>query len=168
MQTRKQEQLSIDFDGFINDAVERRICVKNLCTTCGASEFKNGLELLITQSALEGSAEEVLAVALSGASKPEKLSRSYFAAIRLVILFLWNSGFSRSRLEEILNETWAGDVLNLMKKHYEERQLAHFKHVANQEKQVEAKKLKLKEKVQANLERVKSKLERDRLFFLSA
>lgn len=115
--------------GYLVDAIQRNVCTKVGCTTCGAREFRTGL---LAQAAkqmqrvhlgrLNRDGAVVIARALNCLIPPDTVPVERFeAAVRLILTSIWAvlGEVDADRLiEPLLSESWAGDLLARMKRHY--------------------------------------------------
>lgn len=106
---------------YLEKAVERKLCTRIYCTTCGAMDFRRGvlralgrhtghppLEYFDLVCALE------IANALAGVTPPSDDASEFEAAARCLLFDLWSSN---QAIEARLSGSWAGGVLARMQGH---------------------------------------------------
>lgn len=162
---------------YLDDAIERNLCVRICCTVCGALAFRRGIyDRAAREIGIRGSIcqdfhyiaglpsatiEKELIYQLSLLNPDATRSRVWFHPVRLIIYDIWWS-IDRiafySELMPVLKETWAGSVLHAMEEHNYSRIQAELERHAQQEK-----KRMLKQK--ALEERALRKKDRDRIWF---
>jgi hypothetical protein len=119
---------------FLRDSIGATLCTKIHCTTCGAIDFRRGLLAALAavtsqQPILRIDRQVALSLcrALSRLPAATAEQGDFDPAVRLVLFELWSSvgeAVTQEELEPILEGTWAGSVLNRMKAHHRERQVA--------------------------------------------
>lgn len=109
---------------------EKPLCTKIYCTTCGALPFRRGLLAALAaatgtepKKAFEWAEVQSIAKALASVRPPEDLEQMwrFEASVRNILFAIYRIP-RRHEIEPLLSGSWAGDVLNMMKVHYEERQ----------------------------------------------
>ena len=109
---------------FLIEAVQKNLCTRIRCTTCGASEFRKGLLKAAAKSSGRdqvGGLDEITArmilESLARINPPLQLEREVEEAVRLVLFDLWASLLLQGK-EHLLTGSWAGNVLEHMAAHY--------------------------------------------------
>jgi hypothetical protein len=159
---------------YLTEALEKKYCIRAHCTTCGASEFKRGLLDALArasgeQQKLEFDGESILAIgrALAQVSPDLNERMSFEYIIRQLITMLWSDiPLFDNQLEDLLIGSYAGYILEAMKKHYAEeiksrRQKEEYERPINAQKRHEEKKRLKQEQHQI---RLSLKKERDRIW----
>lgn len=159
---------------FIVESLNRQLCTKIMCTTCGALEFRMGLMLSLAQAAGQPLASEfdlaragVLARGLARLKPPLDRSSNWEQAVRLMLFEVWRSVGSATadrKVEPLLTGSWAGEVLAGMKTHERLRQEARQRHAETQGRQQRERAERLRLKQENHAERLERKRERDRLW----
>lgn len=155
---------------YLADAVARNLCIKAFCTTCGASEFRQGLRAALQSAAgqpvgprLSQQNVEALARALAGITPDDNEQWALAPTVRCVLIDLTTDD-GGPRVESLLGGTWAGTILAGMKAHHATRQTACRAHEELQQKlrlqRVETGRLKHEQ----HRTRLELKKERDRLW----
>lgn len=162
---------------FIRDSVQKKLCTTIGCTTCGAADFRNNL--MRAYATVTGTAEPAflhresalgIAMALSQV-KPLPSDRlvKFEEAARCVLYDLWYAvgNSADQEITPIISGSWAGDVLQSMKSHYENLQ-ARRQEIAERQnpvliEQCRARKQALKQ--ERHQERLQLKKERDRIWY---
>jgi hypothetical protein len=117
---------------YLEEAVQRKLCTQIHCTTCGASEFREGYrEQLRRATGLEhgpmfGGAS-ALAHALAGVTPGKAAAPELDRAVRLILFEAWpflGAEGGESELAVILRGSWAGSVLARMQAHTDARKAA--------------------------------------------
>jgi len=157
---------------YLLGAIQRRLCTKIQCTTCGALEFRRGvLEAFARVSGtpapalFDESAATTIAEALREVRPLEGDARELQAAVRCVIYDIdWVVG--PGNLEEILSGSWSGEVLRKMQDHWRASQEARRKYEKeNDPENVRRRREEMKRfKQEAHQKRLELKKERDRLW----
>jgi hypothetical protein len=124
--------------GLLREAVGAPLCTDILCTTCGVREFRNRLLQALrermgveTIERIDRAAAIGLAQGLAAIPAEEALAGSFEMPVRLVLFDLWHSvgeAFVEREVAPILDGSWAGQVLDRMKAHYQARQDARRQH----------------------------------------
>jgi hypothetical protein len=157
---------------YLAEAVAKNLCTRISCTTCGALEFRRGL-LKAAARAIHGNSSErldpgtasTILHALAHLQTPRQSQREMEEAVRMVLFDLWTSLMLHNN-EHLLGESWAGDVLQRMKAHYE-AVLARSKAIAESQDPVLVQQRRLEKrnvKQQKHEERLAQKKERDRIW----
>lgn len=155
---------------YLVDAVARKLCVSAFCTTCRASEFRQGVRDGLASAtgepvALRWSRDNVEALArvLAGITPVGNEEWALAEALRCLLVDLPQDYIGR-RVELILDGTWAGRVFASMKAHSAAQAAACQAHEQLQEKlrlqRVEKQRLKQEQ----HRVRLSLKKERDRLW----
>lgn len=114
---------------FIEEAINRNLCMQISCTTCGAGEFRRGLKKASQDNGEKNEHEHSELIILEELSKlPQKEDSRWVVPLRLIIFQLDRTLHSRSLLLEKLGNSWAGDILQSMIDHYDERRRAQEEH----------------------------------------
>jgi len=161
---------------FLRDSIGAKLCTEIHCTTCGAIEFRRGLLAALAaatgqQPILRIDRQVALSLcrALSHLPAATAEQGDFDTAVRLILFELWSSvgeAVTLEELERILEGTWAGSVLDGMKAHHRERQLARQAHEAlNDPVRVQERRDARRRITEARVaERLALKKERDRLW----
>lgn len=165
-------QASNGLQGFIEEAIVRKLCVQIHCTTCGAHEFREALWKRVSGTStgnfgpMLGNAR-ALAQLMACLQRKSGYTYEYERAVRLMLFEIWpflGKEDGESELERILRRTWAGQVLADMKAHWvarREAQRVHEEHEANAPKRREEKK---RLKAEQHAARLAAKVQRNRLW----
>lgn len=162
---------------FIRDSVQKKLCTTIGCTTCGAADFRNNL--LRAYATVTGTAEPAflhresalrIAKALSQV-KPLPSDRlvKFEEAARCVLYDLWYAvgNSADQEITPIVSGSWAGDVLQSMKSHYENLQTRRREIAEIQDPLLiaerKAQKRALKQEI--HIERLRLKKEWDRVWY---
>jgi hypothetical protein len=158
--------------GFIEQAINQKMCVQIHCTTCGAREFRRGLWSAIGGNSrgdlgpMFGNAK-ALAQLMVDLEKKDGYAYEHDKVVRLLLFEIWpvlGREQGEGELEPMLRGTWAGEVLARMKAHWaarREAQRAYSERQANAPGRRQEKKRQLAEQHAA---RLAAKVERDRLW----
>ena len=121
---------------FLEGALREDLCTKIRCTTCGGLPFRKGLLAALGRQQgggpLNSLGREGL-VALSSAlvtlEVPQVGAPWMEGAVRFLLFEVWTGlpGVNES-LEKELERSWAGEILDSMKRHHEARVLARRSH----------------------------------------
>jgi hypothetical protein len=158
-------------ENYIQRAIDTDKCTKIYCTTCGAAKFREGLaseganavQAALKQSQIKSATSETI----------EKLRQiqphvgnQWTDAVRL-ILFLLDKEVSPKTLDQQLSDSWAGELLLEMRKHYKERLDASHEHDERNDpvKAAARREQKRKEKQKKHLERLERKKIKDKSWF---
>jgi hypothetical protein len=158
---------------YIAESVSRNLCTKILCTTCGATEFRQGLLAALATSSGQETVRRMgpgHAIAMAKALRQvEAVSRDWKweDAVQFVLYECWyafRDEAGREAFEAILAGSWAGDVLARMKAHHQARmEAARRRQEANDPENVKARREQKKQlRQQQHAERLAAKAERDR------
>ena len=126
------------FTKLIRQSIEERWCVQTFCTTCGSGEFKSALFRIINDNQTKAikmhvkmnrSDLEDLLCKLRGISPMSSVeARDFEPALRFILYHLWltePSNEMTTTLKQELGESFAGQILDKMHSHYQQR-LAHL------------------------------------------
>lgn len=161
---------------FIVDAVSRAVCTEIHCTTCGATEFRQGLLAALALAGGRGSLERIdqgaarlLAVALRELEAVGAAPPRFEKAVRFVLFEVWHALWDeaeRHQLEADLAGTWAGGVLARMQAHHQARIEARRRHdEANDPERIrQSRQEKRRVKQEQHAQRLALKTERDRVW----
>jgi hypothetical protein len=104
-------------------SVQKNLCTKIYCTTCGGKDFRRGMLRAFTRATgqklplgLLPDAARAIAVALAGISFGADYDRRLDGAVRCLVFEL-ACIMGESEASTILDGTWAGDVLRGMQQH---------------------------------------------------
>ena len=162
-----------NLQSFLVSAVSRKLCTQIYCTTCGAMEFRQGVVLAVTgisTSSRRLSRETILEIARALAGVTPVAGISLDDAVRCILFDLWSGmPYLDQEIEEILQGSWAGGVLQRMKAHHAALQAARKAEAEYQSSDAvhmrrEAKRLLKQEQHSRRLE---IKRERDKLWHSS-
>jgi hypothetical protein len=125
---------------YLEDAVRRPLCTRIACTTCGAQEFRRGLNTAINrQLTSSGGAPGipdrtgVLMAALAALPGPSSDRLAQEEAMRCVLFDLWRaSPTEMPAIEERLAGSWSGGVLQAMQQHHAQLEAARRDREAGQ------------------------------------
>ncbi len=171
-QDNKDGQADQWLRNFLIDAKSRRLCMKVSCTTCGAREFRNRLRAATAQAIVDFDPQTpdqyywtFLAKSLAQVSPDQRGRARLIEGTRLVICdlavrFLGAPG--RRRLHELLDGSWAGEVLAGMEAHAETIRLRHLEHQERQERLRDRKEQRSVERMARERERIERKRVHDR------
>ena len=165
---------------YLETAIRNNVCVRIRCTTCGAEDFRLGLlgeyaratgkvaSTVITFARLNHDTAIDLAQALA-LVRPSKTDRKFFDAVRFVLFdvrYFIGGPWAEQELERILGHSYAGDVLERMKAHYNETQRARTAREDYQspERVQQRREEKRRMNQQQHAERMERKKEKDRLW----
>ena len=151
-------------EGFIAQAIEKNWCTKAYCSTCGSTDFREGI--LRNANELNGMPlstplDEVSAISIAvklGQIK-ERASDRWISAIRSLILQL-HDFFGEKKLAGLLDTSWAGRILEDMKNHYLQYQERRRQHEKLDQSAEEKRHLRQEE----HAKRLERKKERDRVW----
>jgi hypothetical protein len=110
----------------IEDAIERRLCVRIGCTTCGAGEFRQKLSRALAENTglpalrrLTPLTSASLASALA-AVQPRPPEYTYDDVTRLILYTIWCDCGEQAaeQIWPLLGESYAAGVLQTMRRHY--------------------------------------------------
>jgi len=156
---------------FLLNAEISNLCTRINCTTCGAMEFRIGVVHSVTGKSIDPrrlARETLLDIARALADVQQVQAYSIDeSAIRCILFDLWSGIPHLDReIEEILQSSWAGSVLQGMKDHYAaiqtlRQQLAEFQSPDAIRMRIEKKKLLKQEQHALRLE---VKKERDKIW----
>ena len=152
---------------YLRDCTGRNVCTRIHCTTCGTHEFRSGLAkglgLAATPSRYAGfEREQVLEIAssLGGILSPMLSPLAWEETVRFIIMILWTgSPILDQEVEKQLVGSWAGEVLQRMKAHHAQRQLAAA--LASPEKARDRRAAIKVQKQSVHIRRLADKVERD-------
>lgn len=155
---------------FLLEAVNKRLCTKIFCTTCGAMEFRTGVLAGLEAGcddprSLSRNRDSVmeLADALSGVDFQGEMPDGMIQALRCLIFDMWSGiPILDQEVEARLGDSLAGFVLSSMKKHHAEREAARAKHSPEIIKARREEKKLIKQ--EQHIKRLARKEERDRLW----
>jgi len=155
---------------YLIDAVEKKLCTKINCTTCGAMEFRNGLlagldppREIPRRVRFDRAGVVEITEALAGVTADDLRLHPQYEAIRCILYDLW-SGMPMldNEIEVRLKGSWAGHVLQKMKEHHQAAAAAReLQSPTVVRRHREEKQRKTQEQ---HLLRLKAKIERDRLW----
>src|SRR5262245_17708522 len=162
---------------YLADAIERRLCARVGCTTCGTMEFRQGLYSRAARAVgLAANArknERILAeliTQLALLSPTTADQREWFDAVRLIFCEIWfavGAHTAERVYQPMLEGTWAGSVLYRMQEHH--RRLTEQRRqceLANSPEVIQARREeKRRLRQQRHAERLAVKKERDHLWF---
>ncbi len=159
---------------YLVEAVRKKLCTTIYCTTCGAMDFRRGVLDALTGATSQPPRQHLdretaieIARALAGIKPDGNALRPLDDAVRCILFDLWSGiPLLDKEIEIFLAGSWAGSVLDRMKKHHEARQAAcraeaEFQASANVQKRREEKK-RLKQ--EQHEKRLALKKERDRIW----
>ena len=157
---------------YLVSAVAENLCTQIHCTTCGATEFRQGLLAGLASSTREHvqrrfDRETVIEIALALAGVEPDANARIEPAVRCILFDLWSGILALdAEIEELLVDSWVGGVLHKMKEHHEARQAARrtldeYQSPASVQNRREEKK-RLKQEQHAR--RLEQKQERDRIW----
>ena len=156
---------------YLDQAIERRLCTMIGCTTCGAQDFRAGLNAGLARPGDDLrrlNADRSLPL-LESASKlvaPQARHSERVEAIRLVLFDCWvalGGDNALPQMKERLGRGWAGQVLNEMIAHHEVRTRVRREHeVRSDPAAARQRRQQLKgERQQRHQERLEKKRQRD-------
>jgi len=97
---------------FLSQAVERKLCTRYGCTTCGAMEFRRGLWRAAEAShSTETAVAEALANVEGGADSEDPFARALYLAVTEVCDAIGEADAAR-----LLGDSWAGRMLGFIQK----------------------------------------------------
>ena len=158
-------------------SVEKNLCTKIHCTTCGALDFRRGLlsalagqESVPVPAVFDRDVATAIAHALVSVGPVDRADADFESAVRCILFDLWNvarSNLALDELERILDGSWSGRVLDAMKRHSEairseQTARAEYQSPEGARKRREAKR-RLKQ--QQHQQRLARKKERDRIWW---
>jgi len=157
---------------YLMEAVHRNMCTRANCTTCAAGPFREGLLKALGRAdrgnVFEYTPDEVIAIA-QGLVQVQPVGNAKFTeAVRSVIMIIWyaNGRARQKQIEEIIQGSWAGQVLESMKAHEEALYKARVK--ASEFQSPEAVRERREEKKRIKREkhavRLALKADRDRIY----
>ena len=159
---------------YLIDAVNKNLCTKVYCTTCGALDFRKGVLLALARKKDERplqkfNRESVIEIARALAEVTPDIcpTISLEDAVKCLIIDLWSGlPFLDKEVEDLLAGTWSGNILQDMKSHHEARESTRrekeaYEYPVNVQKRREEKKRLKQEQHQ---ERLLLKKERDKLW----
>jgi hypothetical protein len=123
---------------YLFDCIQRNVCTKIGCTTCGAREFRDGLLAGAARQMqrlhlrrLAPDSASVIAQALAGIGPPDDAPvDSFESAVRLILTTIWatlGEPIANETIEPLLAGSWAGGLLRQMKLHHSARMDARKK-----------------------------------------
>ena len=167
---------------YLIESIDKRLCTRIYCTTCGAQEFRHGLLDAVARATdqprpphLDGKSADAIAEALARVEPVQSRTgpdhkvidpRRYKETVRLVIFDLWAI---LTPLDSILGNTWAGNVLESMRSHersvqsYRDSRIEH----ESPERVAERREEKRRQRRGPHEQRLALKKERDRLWRLA-
>lgn len=177
MTSGEQPPISVYWmEDYLVVAVERDLCMKVYCTTCGAIKFRTGLRTLAANATGQSPTAEInsqvalvlgtqLALLVPGRLAPHRLKE----AVRFVLCEVWDAVGARTgerTLAPKLAGTWSGSVLESMQAHDREKTEAHKRHevASNPELGRQRREENRRLRQERHAERLVLKKERDRLW----
>jgi hypothetical protein len=157
---------------YLSDAVGRRLCAKIGCTTCGAYDFRNGVYRALERSRgatlpldkSEAAREVVIALAQLTPEVHEWMQIRFEDAVRCLLYDLWYGRPAHvDGLEVLLEESWAGSVLQSMKGHNARVMAARRARADYESPEAAGQRREEKRRIkrEAHLRRLERKVERD-------
>ena len=146
---------------YLKDAVDRKLCVKYGCTTCGAGEFREGLKrVAIQNSSVPEDAWTTLGQALGQLEPGIGEATRLGDAARLVIMELCGS-LGEERTEQLLGDGWASGLFRSMEAHHEAVEHGRRRHIEEQERAQQAKGAQRRLRAEQHAQRLARKALRD-------
>lgn len=156
-------------DRYVHDAVRRNLCTKIYCTTCGATEFRDGARAALawTSRYCAGDWEERARDLAAGLARvrPEGKEQEDRVedAVRLLLFEMRSEGsLLLPACRDLLNGSWAGTVLARMEEHYRADLARAAKHVDSQEELQAVAAKRKEERQERHRARLDAKVEKDR------
>jgi hypothetical protein len=156
------------------ESINKNLCTKIMCTTCGALEFRTGLMAGLARATglpltpeLDLDRARVLAGALTGVSPMKDHSTELEGAVRLILFEIWRmigTVVAEREIEPILAGTWACGVLARMKAHHQARLNAHRAHAESEAELQQRRQEKRRLRQEEHAERLERKKQRDRIW----
>jgi len=152
------------------DSVQRNLCTRIYCTTCGATEFRQGVFHALTTATRQQplpnpdwEATARVAQALADV-RPDNAEASQLESAARCLVFDVCRAIGESEAARILGDSWGGDVLRRMQEHYRaevtaRRAREEYESPTSVQKRREEKKRLAQERHQ---QRLALKMERDR------
>ena len=114
---------------YLLDCIQRNVCTKGGCTTCGAREFRAGLLAEAAKQMqrvhlgrLNRDGAVVIACALKCVIPPETVFVDKFeSAVRIILTDMWSvlgEVTAEQDIAPLLSGSWAGNLLSAMKVHH--------------------------------------------------
>lgn len=115
---------------YLDSAIERHLCMRIHCTTCGNLDFRTGLRKAIADAVgrplplrLDSECAQLLAQAMSSL-QPANEKERFEQATRFILYELWEElgdQVFQTKVAAKLSDSWAGGVLDRMRAHHERR-----------------------------------------------
>ena len=162
---------------YLVESIRKPLCIRIYCTTCEAQAFRSGLLDAVALATgeprtpqLDAKSARAIADALARVEASEAVDPyTYEEAVQFVIYDLWSLFRPFSYLDPILENTWAGNVLNAMQSHERYVRESRNERLAYESpKQVaERREEKRRQRRGPHEQRLALKKERDRLWRLA-